>query len=47
MAYDPTVLAGLGLSRNEKVVGFIYIGEVEGRQKPLPEIRMEEYVVSL
>lgn len=45
MAYDDLVADGLGLKGNEKIVGFIYIGEVEGRQKKIPEINLEDYVV--
>ena len=45
MAYDDLVASGLGLKGNEKIVGFIYIGEVEGRQKKIPEINLEDYVV--
>ena len=45
MAYDPNVAHGLGLTNSEKIVGFIYIGEVDGRQKAIPEIKLENHVV--
>jgi len=45
MAYDPIVAHGLGLTNSEKIVGFIYIGEVDGRQKAIPEIKLENHVV--
>ena len=45
MAYDRVVAEGLGLEENEKIVGFIYIGKVDGRQKGLPEINLEDHVV--
>ena len=45
MAYDPIVADGLGLTDREKIVAFIYIGEVDGRQKALPEIKLEDHVV--
>jgi len=45
MAYDPNVAHGLGLTNSEKIVGFIYIGEVDGRQKAIPEIKLEDHVV--
>ena len=45
MAYDPIVAHGLGLTNSEKIVGFIYIGEVDGRQKAIPEIKLEDHVV--
>jgi len=43
-AFDAHVMAGLGLSANEEVSGFLYIGSREGRAKPLPEIAMADYV---
>ena len=45
MAYNPIVAKGLGLADNDKIVGFIYIGEVDGRQKAIPEINLEDHVV--
>ncbi|HIG60036.1 MAG TPA: nitroreductase [Gammaproteobacteria bacterium] len=35
MAYDETVKSGLGLLENEQIVGFLYLGEIEGRLKPV------------
>ena len=37
MAYDEIVAKGLGLEANEKMIGFLYIGEIEGNQKSIPE----------
>lgn len=37
LAYNAHVMAGLGLADNERIVGFIYLGQVEGeRRQPLP-----------
>ncbi len=44
MAYDQIVAEGLGLQPNEKMIGFLYIGEVEGNQKVLPEHDPEHFV---
>ncbi len=44
MAYNPLVQKGLGLAENEKIVGFVYLGENEGRQKSLPDISVDDYV---
>ena len=44
MAYDPVVHEGLGFDRNEKIVGFLYIGEVEGKRKPLPMLNVDDFV---
>lgn len=44
MSYHPVVESGLGLDGSEKIVGFVYLGEVDGRQKSLPEMDLEQYV---
>lgn len=33
MAYDETVKSGLGLLGNEHIIGFLYLGEIEGKLK--------------
>ena len=37
MTYDRIVAEGLGLELNEKMIGFLYVGQIEGNQKALPE----------
>jgi len=44
MAYDAIVNEGLGLAANEQVIGHLYLGEIDGRQKPLPSLDVEAYV---
>ena len=44
MAYEPLVNSGLGLKESDKIVGFIYVGEIEGRQKSVPQVQLENYV---
>ncbi len=44
MAYDPTVAKGLGLEEGEQIVGFLYIGEIDGRTKNLPQVAVADYV---
>jgi len=37
LAYDATVMAGLGLGANERIVGFLYLGTPQGElRKPQP-----------
>jgi len=43
MAYDSIVNEGLGLQANEQVVGYLYLGEIDGRQKPLPSLDVNAY----
>ncbi len=42
-AFDPTVMAGLGLAPNEEIVGFLYLGTIDGNYKPLRELNIEDY----
>lgn len=44
VAFDPVVNQGLGLEPCDQVVGYLYIGQVEGRNKPLPEHNSEDFV---
>lgn len=44
MTYHPVVERGLGLENHEKIVGFLYLGEVDGRRKQLPDHNISDYV---
>ncbi|MDH4580978.1 nitroreductase [Pseudomonas sp. BN415] len=44
MAYDLTVANGLGLAENERVVGFLYLGSVEGERRAAPELAPADFV---
>ena len=37
MAYHPTVMTGLGLSKQEKIIGFLYLGTNNGPIRPITE----------
>jgi len=43
MAYDAHVKSGLGLTDNEEVVGYIYLG-TPARQRKVPQLDQQEYV---
>jgi len=43
MAYNTTVMQGLGLAENEKIIGFLYLGKVKGATKKLSEPDVEEF----
>lgn len=43
MAYDPVVRNGLGLSDNEHVIGFLYLGQKAGASKRLADPDVSEY----
>ena len=42
--YDATVKHGLGVGENEEIVGYMYVGSALGVPKPLPEIRVEDFL---
>lgn len=44
MAYHPAVEKGLGLKANERIVGYLYVGEVEGRTRTLEPLPLSDYV---
>ena len=44
MTYDRVVAKGLGLEPNEKMIGFLYMGEIQGNKKALPEHEPEQFV---
>ena len=43
-AFDPQVMAGLGMQENEEVIGFLYVGSRDGAAKPLPAVAPNEFV---
>jgi nitroreductase len=42
-AFDREVMNQLGLSAHEQLVGFLYLGTIEGKYKPLAELQVEDY----
>ncbi|MEE8056710.1 MAG: nitroreductase family protein [Pseudomonadales bacterium] len=42
-AYDENVKQGLGLTKNEQLVGFLYLGTIDGHYKPLRELPIEDF----
>ncbi|MHB0776453.1 nitroreductase family protein [Halomonas sp. WWR20] len=43
-AFDETVRTGLGLDRDDEIVGFLYLGHLGGRHKPVPSRDPSDYV---
>lgn len=43
-AQDPAVMAALGMSANEEIVGFIYLGTRDGAPKPVPVLDAADFV---
>ena len=43
MAYSQMVNEGLGLTKNEKIIVFLYLGTVQGPPKPLKENDIDDF----
>lgn len=43
-AFDPAVMAALGLEAGEEIVGFLYLGTRSGRAKALPELDPDAFL---
>ncbi|MCF7982003.1 MAG: nitroreductase family protein [Pseudomonadales bacterium] len=43
-AYHPVVKEGLGLSDNEIIIGFIYLGTPQVKRKPAPEVCIQDII---
>lgn len=43
MAYHRSVMKGLGLAANEKIIGFIYLGTINGPLKTLNESNVDDF----
>lgn len=46
VTYLPGLSAALGLSPQERVVAFLYLGTVAGEPKPLPQHDLDDFVVN-
>ena len=46
MAEEPLVTRGLGLAGNERIIGFIYLGNVEGERRNPRVLAQEDFVQS-
>ena len=44
MTYNSRVREGLGVAQNEKIIGFIYMGSIEGKTRLVPEMNVGQYV---
>ncbi len=45
MAYSSVVMNGLGLKQNEKIIGFLYLGTIDGATKQLHTPDLKQYFV--
>jgi len=45
-AFDRNVMDALGLTENEEIAGFLYLGSRHGKAKPIPQLSTAEFVSS-
>ncbi|MFT4632828.1 MAG: nitroreductase [Candidatus Azotimanducaceae bacterium] len=46
MSYHPAVRQGLGLDEHERLLGFLYIGQIEGKTRLIPSLPIETFVTA-
>ncbi len=46
LSYDPIVAAGLGLASHEQIIGFVYLGSVEGARRTPAPLAVADFVQS-
>ncbi|MEJ6682524.1 MAG: nitroreductase [SAR86 cluster bacterium] len=46
MAYHDVVRQGLGLQANERLIGYLYIGEVQSKSRLLPTLAVADFVTA-
>jgi len=44
MAFNPEITKALGLEANFEVIGYLYIGTSSGKEKPIPELELNNYL---
>jgi hypothetical protein len=44
MAFNPRITEKLGLKENFQIIGYLYIGTSMGKEKPLPEHDLNEFL---
>ena len=44
MAFNPEITKFLGLEENYKIIGYLYVGTSTGKEKPIPELEIEDFL---
>jgi nitroreductase len=47
LAFNPFVSSRLGLSKDQEILGYLYVGTADGKNKKIPEIDIENFVRNL
>ena len=44
MAFNPEITKFLGLEKNFKIIGYLYVGTSTGKEKPIPELEIQDFL---
>ena len=44
MAFNPVITKFLGLEENYKIIGYLYVGTSTGKEKPIPELEIQDFL---
>ena len=44
MAFNPEITKFLGLEENFKIIGYLYVGTSTGKEKPIPELEIQDFL---
>ena len=47
LAFNPFVSSRLGLNKDQEILGYLYVGTADGKNKKIPEIDVENFVRNL
>ena len=47
LAFNPFVSSRLGISKDQEILGYLYVGTADGKNKKIPEIDIENFVRNL
>ena len=47
LAFNPFVSSRLGLNKDQEILGYLYVGTADGKNKKIPEIDIEDFVRNL
>ena len=44
IAFNPEITKFLGLEENFKIIGYLYVGTSTGKEKPIPELEIQDFL---
>jgi nitroreductase len=47
LAFNPFVSIGLGLKKDQEILGYLYVGTSDGKNKQIPKLDIEKFITNL